>query len=390
MRLLGFKYLRRRYVVILAGTIVLISTLFSVTSYSLLGFYNGFVNSIEGEKGIVTVYDERSTTPFTGYVQLDLTDQINMIPGVIASSPEVLVPGTIRDEPIFVRGVIPQEFSKLNSLTFIDGNMLSMNDAESIILGESLANRLGLKLNEEVLLYGVLTKCYLELHVKGIYVSHSTLDDEALVPLYVGQWLRRIQMSQVTLIRVKIEGNVATSTKILEGITVETSEPGQDGEKPNNQSGDVPPSARPDIDKIGVEEGLMRTYFDRYGITRETLLVLSVLVFIFSSASIVIASTTLVRQHRREIEVLRSLGASNKTVRTDLLVKALSLSFVSVLMGTSLSLLMLWIAGKGGYLQILSHSIDLAFNPLILLLNLGLVFTLVAMSTARSPFRKAN
>jgi hypothetical protein len=56
----------------------------------------------------------------------------------------------------------------------------------------------------------------------------------------------------------------------------------------------------------------MRSYMDRYGLTRESLLILSTIVFLFSSFSIAVASKTILAQHKDEINVLRSMGASKR------------------------------------------------------------------------------
>lgn len=189
MRLIGFKYLRRKRILTLALILTMASILFSITAFSLLGFYKGF-NAYLGEgEDIVAIYDRKSRTPFTGLVPMYLTEPISTINGVLASSPEVIVPCAMKDESIFLRGIIPEELSKLNRLSIVEGSMLELSDVNSMVVGKALAERLDLNLGEKVLVLGVLADRYLELQVKGIYDSQSAMDDEGLVPLYVGQWL---------------------------------------------------------------------------------------------------------------------------------------------------------------------------------------------------------
>jgi hypothetical protein len=87
-RLVGFKYLRRRRVLALVVILALSSMLFSMTAFSLLGFYGGFTAYL-GEGGdVVVVYDRRSRTPFTGLVPAYLAERISALNGVLACSPE--------------------------------------------------------------------------------------------------------------------------------------------------------------------------------------------------------------------------------------------------------------------------------------------------------------
>ena len=384
MKLFGFKYLRRHRVLILAIIVMLISMLFSITAFSLLGFYSGF-NTYLGEGGdIIAVYDRKSRTPFTGLVPSYLAERIKMVNGVLASSLEVLAPCIVKDESVFIRGVIPEEFSKLNPLTVLDGGLLSINDFNSAIVGRSVAEKLGLKPGDRVLVLGVLTESYLELQVKGVYRSNSPLDDEIIVPLYVGQWLRGAGYGQVTLIRVKIDKSLTSQTEIYGEMSKEASEPVQDGGDGSEQERRLFPRTSFIIDNIGVEEAqkFMRSYLDQYGVTEETLLILSVIVFTFSSASVVIAIATLIRQHRLEIGVLRSLGTSNRMVKMDLLVKALSASFISSALGIIVAASTIKVIGEMGYLQVLSHRIIFQFNPLIVIMNCALISILVTVSIA--------
>ena len=69
---------------------------------------------------------------------------------------------------------------KLNSLTIIQGNNLSFNNTNSVIIGKNLSERLNLKTGDKILALSVLSKQYVELQIEGIYQSSSPLDDEVL------------------------------------------------------------------------------------------------------------------------------------------------------------------------------------------------------------------
>ena len=126
MRLTGFKYLRRQRILTLALILVTASILFTITAFSLLGFYRGFNAYLGESEDIVAIYDRKSNTPFTGYIPTYLADRISLMDGVLASSPEVMTPCYLKDEAIFLRGIIPQQFTELNQLTMLDGDMLEL------------------------------------------------------------------------------------------------------------------------------------------------------------------------------------------------------------------------------------------------------------------------
>ncbi len=388
----GFKYLRRRRILILASIITLSSMLFSVTALSLLGFYRGFTAYL-GEGGdILAVYDRKSSTPFTGLVPAYLAEKIGALNGVLASSPEAIAPCIVKGESTFLRGIIPEDFTKLNQLTIVEGDMLGLDDLNSVIVGKNVAERLRLKLNEKVLVLGVLTDRYLELQVGGIFVSHSPMDDEILAPLYVGQWLRGTGYGHVTLIRFKIDRNLITPSRIYEEIAKEASEPSMASHGPSQ--GPQHPSTTPRmmarfrIEDIGVGEAynFMRSYVERYGLTRESLLILSAMVFLFSGVSIAAASKTIIAQHKGEINVLRSIGASKRLLKRDMLAKLLPWSMAASSIGFAMAVAVLTVIQGSGYLQVLSHTAPLQIDPLAVALNFILASLLVSISVLRDGF----
>jgi len=372
--------------------------LFSLTALSLLGFYRGF-NTYLGEGGdIVAVYDRRSRTPFTGLVPAYLAEKISALNGVLASSPEAIAPCIVKGEAIFLRGIIPEDFTKLNQITIIEGSMLELGDLNYAIVGRKLAEGLHLNINDKMLVLGVLTDRYMELQVKGIFASHSPMDDEILAPLYVGQWLRGADYGHVTLIRFKIDRNAITPSRILEEIAGEASEPSQppstSPSQPPSTSPSQPPSITPriiarfKIGDVGVEEAynFMRSYMDRYGLTRESLLILSVMVFLFSGASIVAASKTIIAQHKGEINVLRSIGASKRLLKRDMLVKLLPWSVAASSLGFAIATVVLMMIQGSGYMQVLSHTVPLLIDPTVIFLGFILVLLLVSISILRGNF----
>jgi len=364
--------------------------LFSITSFSLLGFYRNFNDYLGERKDIVVVYASGSSTPYTGIVPAYLSEMISQMDGVLASSSEMIIPCFIKDEAIFLRGIVPEEFTKLNDITMIDGDPLEIRDINYLIVGKRLAERLDLRTGNNVLILGVLRDSYLELQVKGIYESNTMIDDEALAPLYAGQWLRGMGYNHVTLIRFKIDRNKVSPSMIFEEVAKE-SEKSSPGLGEGTGLPEIIPSerARINIEDIAVEEAqrFMNSYLERFGITREALLILSVMVFIFSSASIITASKTIMSQHRGEIALLRSLGASTMTLKLDVLMKLLPWSLVASSIGIIISLAALTVLNENDYLLALSHRIHIQVDPYIVATNFILVSLLLSIIILRSDLK---
>jgi ABC-type lipoprotein release transport system permease subunit len=377
--------------------LTLTSTLFSVTAYSFLGFYNGFANYVGEEKGIVAIYSRIGSTPFSGVVPIDLSSKIEAIDGVVAVSPEAIAPCTINDHSVFVRGVISQELTKLTPLVIIDGQNLNITDTNSAIIGQSLADRFRIKTGDKILAYGILSKQYVELQVKGIFQSNSALNDEALVPLYVGQWLRGLSYNDATLLRTKINLNQTNPDQIYTKIINQTS-PSTITSSPNPKSQTqqeleaLLPLAQANLNvgNIGVEESqqFMQSYLGRYGISKDTLIVLSIVVLVFASGTASCAVTLFVKQHSFDIDVMRSIGVSKKKIKIDLILRMVTWALISTVLGTIISALVIIIFQKIGCLQVLSHTITFQLDPLIVVANFLLLSVLISINMVRMELKQ--
>lgn len=391
-KLLGFSYLRFRHLFVLALILVLASTLFSVTALSFLGFYKSFNAYLGEEDNVIAIYNVQSRTPFTGIVPAYLTNQVSTINGVLACSPEVITPCIVHNQSLFIRGIMPEEFCKLSTITMIEGKILNRSDINSIVLGKNLADRLKVKVNDKILVLATLADRYLELQVTGVYLSHSSMDDEALVLLNVGQWLRGTNYNYVTVIRVKINPAIIGSNEIYQELARNASSTqaatSQSSTNHATKFQEIIPwtSINFPAGNIGVQgtQSLMKSYLDRYGITQQALIVLSIMVFLFSSVTVAVASQTLMQQHKEDIVTLRSVGATKKILKFDILCKLLPLSLAASGLGILITALILTLLNGCGYLRVLSHRVIFSFDPVTVVLNFVLVFTIVAVSVARS------
>jgi ABC-type lipoprotein release transport system permease subunit len=391
-RLSRFRYLHFRGLLVLTLILALASTLFSITAVSFLGFYNGFNAYLGEDAGVVAVYDVGSRTPFSGFVPAYLTENLSRIDGVLACSPEVITPCIVRNQTLFIRGIVPEDFSKINPPVMVEGVFLNASSLGSVVLGKNAADRLNIKVNDTVLVLATLADRYLELKVTGIYLSHSSMDDEALVQLNVGQWLRFSDYNRVTLIRVKINPDITRSNVVYQELARNASSTpsSQSISKPSNQQ--TPHQAiipwsniNFPISKIGVTstENVMKSFLDQYGITKEALVVLSIMIFVFSSVTIAVACQTLMQQHKSDFETLCSLGVSRCLLRFDVLCKVLPVSFAASALGTALAAVILSVLGSFGFLSVLSHGVVFSVDPLVVALNFVLMLGLVVFSVVR-------
>ncbi|MCW3982381.1 MAG: hypothetical protein NWE96_00120 [Candidatus Bathyarchaeota archaeon] len=379
-----FRYMRLRNLLVLTVVLALVSTLFSVTATSFLGFYNSF-NAYLGEgEDVVAVYDAKSRVPFSGAVPAYFTDQLSEINGVLACSPEVILPCVARNQTLFVRGVLPEHFVKLNSVELVEGVFLGSADLGSVVLGKAAAARLCVRTGDYVLVFATLADRYLELQVVGVFDSHSSLDDEALVQLNVAQWLRFNNYDLVTVIRAKIDPQVTSQTALYEVLAKNTSSGSSPSSKPQTTYQTLVPwsSINFAASSLGVASptNVMKGFLDRFGITKEALTVLSVMVFLFSSATIALSCQTLLQQQKSDLATLRCLGVSCRRLKLDVACRVMPLSFLASVLGCGLGLVVLVGLEGSGFLRVLSHVVVFSVDPLVLALNVVLVSLLSLLS----------
>lgn len=387
--LLRFRYLRFKHFLVFLTILTLASALFSFTALSFLGFYNSFNAYLGEDQNVIAVYNRQSRTPFTGTLPAYLTNQVSAVNGVLGCSPETITPCMVNEQVFFIRGVIPQEFSTLNAVKMIEGNYLRLTDLNSIILGVRLADRLNVNLYDRVLVFGVLADQYVELQVSGIYLANSSMDDECLVLLNVGQFLRGVSYNYVSLIRVKINPDVVSSDIIYEELVNKAVQPSGTSKSTFDQSPkyrEILPwsTATFLMSELGVgsPQRFMQSYLDKYGVTEQTLILLSVVVCFFVSATVLFAAQTFLQQHRGEISVLRSMGASKRTLKLDIFCKVFPWSFASAGVGLLVAILFLSVLQEFVSLSILSHNVTFSPSPTVLLMCFVLMSALASLSIA--------
>ena len=398
--LFRFGYLCRRRALVLVLILTLASTLFSVTAYSFLGFYDGFSSYVGEQNDVVAVYSTSGSTPYTGVVPLSVVDLVEDQVGVVVLSPEVIAPCTVGSQSVFVRGVIPSVVAELGVPVVVEGEFLDLSDMGLCVVGSNLASRLGLEVGDFVLVFGVMSQRYVELQVKGVVSFGSALDDEVLVPLYVGQWLRGIGYNFGTLVRVKIDPEQTCAEQLFECIRNQTVSsvpgasvtpgPSKDSQAKRQLEVLVPlVQANIDVGSIDLAESqeFMQSYLGRFGVSKDVLIVLSLAVLVFASGTAVSAVNLFVRQHSSDFETLRCIGVSHRKLRFDLFVRLVVLALVATVLGTLFSGVFILVFQKLGYLLVLSHTVGFGVEPLVVVANFGLLSVLIGVAVWRVGWR---
>ena len=132
----------------------------------------------------------------------------------------------------------------------------------------------------------------------------------------------------------------------------------------------------------------MASYLDRYGVSKDTLIILSMVVLIFSSGIATVAITLFVNQHNTETNILRSIGVTRKKIKKDLFIKMLLWSLIATIIGTAASAGVLTIFQKIDYLQVLSQTITFQLDPIVIAANFIILSVLIGVNIARTEFKQ--
>lgn len=223
---------------------------------------------------------------------------------------------------------------------------------------------------------------YSVLEVRGIYKSGGPIDDEVLVPLYQGQWLRGTDHDHATLLRVGYDPERTSAGAIRQELVGrEQAEERVGKPKP---FWEIVPFSEISVGsgEVGASEAreFMGRYLEEFGATRGSLLALSAVIFIFAGAGVVVACRHLVSRHGRELFSLRSIGASSRYLKKDLLMKLMPWFLVSSLLGLGLGYGATLVLRGSGYLRILTHTVGVSLEPLVVVVLLAATLVIEAVS----------
>lgn len=167
----------------------------------LASFYD--VDAMGGEQDDVVAIYGSDGAAWLGKVPYSLSLSLRHVEGVTWTSGELIAAGVVRNEAVFLRGVIQEDLHKVSDLKSMVGNWPS-DDTTEVSVGVRLAQRFGLDVGD------MIEFCNLEgqrvyLSIVAIHEYDSQLDDELISSLKVARWFTTISVDSVTVVRVKID-----------------------------------------------------------------------------------------------------------------------------------------------------------------------------------------
>jgi len=173
--------------------------------------YDTLVNYFSQDPSEIIVYDTNAKTPATSRLPLSLYSRLININGVEAVSPETIAFTLVNGELVITRGIDINQFSKFENLEILEGNILTINDTYSVIIGYKLANKLNLQVNQDILIQGLGSSEIIDVKVKGIFKTGKIYDDEILMPLFIANILVGMPTSYVSYFRLKTNESLDTN-----------------------------------------------------------------------------------------------------------------------------------------------------------------------------------
>ncbi|MCS7113561.1 MAG: FtsX-like permease family protein [Nitrososphaerota archaeon] len=390
LRFRSFIHLRWEPIATFILVVASVSMLSTATATILQGFYRCFRGYLGGGEGIIALYDMGSSTPFTGLVSSRIADYLASIDGVLAFSMEILAPCIVYGEPMIARGVYLDDFLKLTGIDIIDGCIPSSDDLRYALIGFRAASRLRVEPGVKLLVLGVLSDRYVEVKVEAVYRSDTALDDEIIVPIHVGRWIRGVGDGSVTLFRVKIDESKLSLGKLTEELS---SRIDVEDKPPHSGSLEPPKHPTPIYGYIPTTSGLigvstieryMERYMEPYGLTGWSITLLSVSTVIFASLTIVAAFRMMIERHRAELTIFRFLGLSRRDLKIGILLKLTPCILLSSLIGFASGLALVEVLEFYGLLRILSYTVSAGFYPATLPVSIASTMLLAILSIAWS------
>ncbi|HUK74164.1 MAG TPA: ABC transporter permease [Nitrososphaerales archaeon] len=358
------KILRsKRAIASLVSILVVSAASFAVTSSILLSVQNT-ATGLLGESGSTIVVDQaNSRAPFLGTLPVGLVNLLAPVQGVAVVSPEVFAPATLADQPIMVRGVNPASFMELQRPTIVEGAAIAANDTDMAMVGRLLAAELGIHPGSELVLYGGVRATFAEMGVEGVFSTGTPLDNEVVVPLWAGDWLRGVSYGVISIVRIgvapqdspsavaaRVQGVIASNSSAslaVQGPPASTFLPVSSG---------VTSFAGHDV--VASPDASASFFSKTVGLSQENVLLISSLVFLSMSVAIVCALQEAVFRSRNELGTLRTIGMSSRNLSVNIVLVATALSLGASVGGLALGWGFLDLVAEFSPIRIAFYAVD--------------------------------
>ncbi len=331
MRVIREPLIKRRYR-LLTLLLIAISITLTITSLNTVySLYTGLVNYVSSGPDTVIIFSNRSTTPFTGILDLSGIDKLYGIDGVYAVSPELPIPAYVNGSPVIVRGVYPDSFRAVAGPEMVEGEYIDGADYGAALVGVDLARALGIRLGDELLVASIFNKYFSRLRVVGVIRAGQPYDSEILVYIGVARHLRGVHGNYSSLIRVRVDPGRPGIEDVIRSVYI---------------------NASPEAMVAGPVE-VVDYYSNRVGLSPLVLFVAVVPPAILSIIVIKYLVGGLLDEHSDHIGILVDMGYREGEVRLSIYLQFLRYMSIAVIIGIVASTLLtsiIWMVGNISFL----------------------------------------
>jgi lipoprotein-releasing system permease protein len=293
---------------------------------TVLSVMNGF--DYEIHKHLFNISNQVSISSINGSINNwpAISKKIERVTNLVNSAPNIMAQGMLANDGlaqgVMVSGVLPEKETNISIIDkkMLSGNMNALKAGEfNIVLGSNLANELHLKVGDKVTLFipkatispiGVIPR-FKRFNVVGIFnIGESSYDSGiSLINLVDAQTLFQFGNS-VSHIRIKVNDLYAA------------------------------PQVANDIAKILPENFLVTDWTQQYGtyfkaISMEKNMMFIILLFIIAVAAFNLVSSLVmtVNDKQSDIAILRTLGATPKTITSIFIIQGSIIGIIGSAMG---------------------------------------------------------
>lgn len=199
-------------------SIVLASAIFSGTVIGISTLDQQSTNFYDNRPNTVIIYDTTVNTPFTSRIPEEVLKSLQVLPGVISYSGEILQPAVIGEEPTFYRGVNLTDLRKFDPTFEITQANKGFKDLQpkSALVGQALQARFNLQIGDKILATSTITGRHIQVEVEGFFTSDLPYRFEILVSIPTAQYLASY-IGQLTHVQVNYDPDLLDE-KIISSV----------------------------------------------------------------------------------------------------------------------------------------------------------------------------
>ena len=283
-------------------------------------------------------------------------------------SPEIFLFCVVDGMPVTVRGVDPVSFLKIEGASMVKGEASGSN---FVLIGSSFQKRSGLDVGDKIVIPGSFSPSLYEGTITGVFASGSPADDEILLPTDIVREMAGKPKGTYQVVRI-LDGNITTIADALrnQNYTVAVGS-GPHVTTTNTNMTYEETGAMNLMLRYSDEAAFKMTNASHMGIFAQrasSSVKVAVLGFIIMDASLTfIGSFSILSRaifdRRREIGILRAIGASNMKIRLLVQRESLLISSVSAFVALLAGYLVVSLASSSGLIVVFGQTMRPVITP---------------------------